>query len=149
HPKYQTPYVAFLALGVVSTVLLLGNATLSRGSSQLFWLTFRLSGICFLLSYLLMFPAFLVLRYRQPNRPRSYRVPGGAMVAWTATGLCTFFIGAGTVLFFVPSPSAENGLEESLLLLGQTVLTVVVGLWLIPRSRVGPVPAKERSSEPG
>ena len=149
HPKYQTPYVAFLALGVVSTALLLGNATLSRGSSQLFWLTFRLSGICFLLSYLLMFPAFLVLRYRQPDRPRSYRVPGGAMVAWTATGLCTFFIGAGTVLFFVPSPSAENGLEESLLLLGQTVLTVVVGWWLIPRSRVGPVSPEERSSEPG
>ncbi|MGH9461588.1 MAG: amino acid permease, partial [Vicinamibacteria bacterium] len=119
----------------------------SQGSSQLFWLTFRLSGICFLLSYLLMFPAFLVLRYRQPDRPRFYRVPGGTIAAWAATVLCTFFIGAGTVLFFVPSSSVENGLEESLLLLAQTVLTVVVGWWLIPKSEVGLVSTKENSSE--
>jgi amino acid transporter len=145
HPKYQTPYMAFLALGVVSTLLMLGNATLSRGSSQLFWLTFRLSGICFLLSYLLMFPAFLVLRYRQPDRPRSYRAPGGTIAAWAATVLCTFFIGAGTVLFFVPSSSVENGLQESLLLLAQTVLTVVVGWWLIPSSGVAPVPSAKKA----
>ena len=37
--------------------------------------------------YILMFTAFLRLRYDQPNRPRSFKVPGGKFGAWLVAGL--------------------------------------------------------------
>ena len=62
HPRFKTPYLAFVAMGVVSTVLLVGGALLSNSQSNIFWMTFRLTALCLLLCYLLVFPAFLVLR---------------------------------------------------------------------------------------
>ena len=41
-----------------------------------------------LMSYLFVFPAFLLLRHRQPRLARPYRVPGGAAGAWVVTVLC-------------------------------------------------------------
>lgn len=38
--------------------------------------------ILYMLYYILMFTAFLKLRYDQPNRPRAFKVPGGMVGAW-------------------------------------------------------------------
>ncbi len=138
HPRYGTPYMAFLIMGAISTVLLLGNALLSDRPSNVFWMTFKLSGICFLLSYLLLFPAFLVLRYRRPDQPRPYRMGGGMSAAWITSVVCWLFIAMACALFFKPSPTADNpaqALRESWLLLGETALTVVAGVLLVPRGR--------------
>ena len=48
----------------------------------MFWSIFALSSIVFLFPYLLMFPALLVLRAKQPDTPRPYTVPGGRAGAW-------------------------------------------------------------------
>ena len=60
----------------MATALLVGNALLSSRTDNVFWMVFKLSGVCFLVSYLLVFPAFVVLRYRRPHQPRPYRMPG-------------------------------------------------------------------------
>jgi len=68
HPRYNTPYMAFVIMGVVATLLLVGNAWLSSAHpDNVFWMVFRLSGVCFLISYLMIFPAFLVLRRTRPD----------------------------------------------------------------------------------
>src|SRR4029450_12735377 len=81
HPRFKTPHLAFVAMGLVSTVLLIGGALLSNSQSNIFWMTFRLSALFLLLSYLLVFPAFLVVRQRRPGQPRPYRLPGGGRAA--------------------------------------------------------------------
>lgn len=138
HPRFQTPYVAFIVMGLVSTALLVGNALLSDSQSNVFWMTFKLSGLCLLLCYLLVFPAFLVLRKRRPNQPRPYRMPGGPGTAVVATWICTLYIAGASVLFFAPSPTSQAPLKEGLILGAETLATIVLGYLLIPRNRIRP-----------
>jgi hypothetical protein len=37
------------------------------------------------------------------------------------------------VLFFVPSPTSQEPLKEGLILGGETIVTIVIGVLLIPR----------------
>jgi amino acid transporter len=137
HPRLHTPHAAFVAMGVIATVLLAGNAFLSDRADNVFWMTFRLSGVCFLVSYLLLFPAFVILRRRRPDAPRPYRLPGGPAAAWAAAGVCWLFVAAAVVLFFKPSATstaADGGVGESVLLGVQLLATLAVGAWLMPRA---------------
>jgi amino acid transporter len=133
HPRFKTPALAFVVMGFVSTGLLVGGALLSSSQSNIFWMTFRLTALCLLLCYLLVFPAFLVLRKRQPDQPRPYRVPGGPAGAAIAAGVCTLYIFGASVLIFVPSPTSQAPLREGLILGGLTLATIVIGYLLIPR----------------
>lgn len=141
HPRFKTPYMAFVIMGIVATALLVGNAALSaRNPDNVFWMVFKLSGVCFLISYLMIFPAFLMLRYRRPDVPRPYRMPGGLPAAWGAAVVCFAFIAGATLLFFVPSPSAENpaaAREETWLLIGETLATLALGIVFLPRRAKG------------
>jgi len=135
HPRFKTPHLAFVAMGFVSTALLVGGALLSNSQSNIFWMTFRVTALCLLLSYLLVFPAFLVLRKRRPEQPRPYRLPGGPGAAAVAAWVCTLYIFGACVLFFVPSPTSQEPLKESLILGAITLVTVVIGILLVPRGR--------------
>jgi amino acid transporter len=141
HPRFTTPYMAFVIQGVLATALLLGNALMSARSDNVFWMVFKLSGVCFLVSYLLVFPAFAILRYRRPDQPRPYRMPGGMPAAWAASVFCTLFVAWAIVLFFMPAPTAEDpaaAVRETWVLLAETVATLAVGLAFLPRVRSAP-----------
>ena len=136
HPRFQTPYMAFIVMGAIATALLVGNAALSDRADNVFWMIFKLSGVCFLVSYLMVFPAFVILRRRRGDQPRPYRMPGGAPAAWAGAAFCWAFIAGATLLFFKPAPTAENpagAVRESWLLVGETIATLAVGLLLMPR----------------
>jgi amino acid transporter len=129
--------MAFVIMGLISTTLLVGNAAFASSASNVFWMIFKLSGLCFLISYLMVFPAFLLLRYRQPARPRPYRLPFGTAGAWGASIICTFFIAGCCLLFFKPAPDATNGVRDSWILGIETLVTLVVGVWVMPRPKKG------------
>ena len=141
HPRFKTPYMAFIIMGLVSSALLVGNAALSSNPSNVFWMIFKLSSLCLLICYLMLFPAFLALRYKEPARPRPYRLPGGALGAWGATVVCTLFVFGTCLLFFKPSepsPSSPDPAFEALLLGGETLATLAIGLLcllLLPKAR--------------
>jgi amino acid transporter len=134
HPRFRTPHLAFVWTGIVSTALLVGGALLSNSQSNVFWMTFRLTALCLLLSYLLVFPAFLVLRKRRPDQPRPYRAPGGDGAAAIASWVCTLYIFGACVLFFAPSPTSQEPLKEALILGAETLVTIVVGYLLMPKA---------------
>jgi amino acid transporter len=134
HPRFKTPHIAFVAMGLVSTGLLVGGALLSTSQSNIFWMTFRLTALCLLLCYLLVFPAFLVLRKRRPDQPRPYRLPGGRVAAAAAAWLCTLYIFGACVLFFVPSPTSQEPVKEGILLGLLTLMTIVIGYFLMPKA---------------
>ncbi|RSX55584.1 amino acid transporter [Bifidobacterium dolichotidis] len=52
--------------------------------------------------YIVMFVAFLKLRYDQPNRPRSFKVPGGMVGAWITAGVGMASATFAIALAFVP-----------------------------------------------
>ncbi len=135
HPRFRTPAFAFVVMGFVSTGLLVGGALLSSTQSNIFFMTFRLTSLCLLLCYLLVFPAFLVLRKKRPEQPRPYVVPGGSAGAALAAWVCTLYIFGACVLYFVPSPTSQSPLKEALILGAEMVVTIVVGYLLIPRRR--------------
>jgi amino acid transporter len=153
HPRFQTPYMAFVVMGAIATVLLVGNAALSHRPDNVFWMIFKLSGVCFLVSYLMVFPAFVILRRHRAEQPRPYRMPGGPLVAWASAAFCWVFIAGATLLFFKPAPTAENpagAVRESWLLVGETIATLAVGLLLMPsRARApGTPPSGARPGRP-
>jgi amino acid transporter len=135
HPRFKTPYVAFVIMGAVSTALLVGNALLSSNPSNVFWMIFKLSSLCLLLCYLMMFPAFLALRHRRADQPRPYRLPGGMSAAWALTIVCWLFVFLTCLLFFKPAPGSANPTQEAVLLAGETLLTIAMGFVLMPRPK--------------
>ena len=79
--------------------------------------------ILYLTYYVLMFIAFLRLRYQQPNRPRGFRVPGGIVGAWIVAGIGILASVFGIVLAFYPPAqlAAEVGS-------GATYDLIIIGL---------------------
>lgn len=81
HQRWGTPDYAIYLTGVVATVLTILNYWLFGSREGVFWTIFSLSAVVFLIPYLLMFPALLVLRAKRPDRERPFRVPGGGTIA--------------------------------------------------------------------
>src|SRR3954468_5121534 len=54
------------------------------------------------ISYLVVFPAVIKLRYSHPRVPRPYRVPGGTLGVWVVGVLCTLWAALATVALLYP-----------------------------------------------
>lgn len=77
-----------------------------------------------LLVYLLIFAAAIVLRYKQPHVPRTYRVPGGNVGIWVISVTAIVACLAILVLGFVPPEQVDVGniwQYETLLLIGLVI----------------------------
>ncbi|MBS1888025.1 MAG: APC family permease [Actinobacteria bacterium] len=128
HPVHKTPLAALLITGVVSTVVLVGTALFINTEDNLFFAIFAASSVIFLLPYLLMFPAVVVLRRKDPDRPRPFRVPGGEFGAVALAVVTTVVIAAATVLFVWPEiPNAPAEWSYTGPLLAIVVATLAVG----------------------
>lgn len=74
----------------------------------------QLATILYLLMYIMMFAAAIYLRYKEPNTPRPYRVPGGAVGMWLIAG--AGFIGSlvAFVLSFIPPPRSPSVIRAAI-----------------------------------
>ena len=128
HARFRTPDYAFILMGVIASAVTILNYVLFASNDDIFWTIFALSSIVFLLPYLLMFPALLVLRRKRPDQPRPYRVPGGTAGAWLCTILCEAGIVFAVFLFFYGDGTAQWTYWA--ITGGGTLLSIVVGWWL-------------------
>ena len=128
--RFQTPDYAFVLMGVIASALTIVNYALFANNQSVFWTIFALSSIVFLFPYLLMFPALLVLRHKQPDVPRPYRVPWGNFGAWLWTILCETGIVFTIVLFFYAVPDGTPRLTYWAVTGGGTIISFIVGWWL-------------------
>ena len=81
-----------LVSGAVSLLTGVVDLWATHGDAQRYFsaaLTVAISLI--LLAYLLIFPAFVMLRLRSPLLERPFRVPGGTLAAWVISGLATLW----------------------------------------------------------
>jgi amino acid transporter len=104
---FGTPIAATILSGMVATVTVVASILLAAfGSESIGALFVQVLGVAIstaLLAYLLMFPTFLILRYRYPAVPRRYRVPGGLVGAWIVTLLPMLYMGIACYFLLIPS----------------------------------------------
>ncbi|MBU1166929.1 amino acid permease [Patescibacteria group bacterium] len=89
-----------------------------------FWILISLTAQLYLIMYLLVFVSALVLRYKQPETKRPYKVPGGIVGMWLIGGLG--FLGSlfGVVVGFFPPSNLKTG--NSLFYVGFLVVGIIV-----------------------
>jgi APA family basic amino acid/polyamine antiporter len=93
HPRFRTPHLTTIATGlVVALGALVGDA----GE------TYDLTNIGTLFAFALVCLGVLILRYRDPDRPRPFRVPFVWLVSLLGAGACVF------VMFGLPYPAWER-----------------------------------------
>ena len=104
---FGTPTAATVLSGMVATVTVIASMMLSAfGSGNIETLFVQVLSVAIstaLLAYLLMFPTFLILRYKYPAVPRRYRVPGGLVSAWIVTLLPMLYVGIACYFILIPT----------------------------------------------
>jgi amino acid transporter len=128
--RFHTPDYAFVLMGVIATAVTVINYGLFASKESVFWTVFALSSIIFLLPYLLIFPALLVLRVKRADTPRPYRVPGGRAGAWLWVVLCEAGMVFTIVAFFWLVPEGTSKALFWSFTGGGTLIAIVVGLLL-------------------
>ncbi|MGI9286964.1 MAG: APC family permease, partial [Pseudomonadales bacterium] len=108
-----TPIGAPIAMGIVSTIILLLYGFLSGSNEDLFWSLFAFSAVIFLLPYLGMLLAYAKMRKIDAERPRPFKIPGGLNAARAAAYIC-FATLALTIILFVYTPG--EGIQWPVLL---------------------------------
>lgn len=126
HPKHGTPVGAAVAMGVVSSLVLVLYGVMAADNEDLFWSLFSFSAVIFLLTYIGMMLAFIKLRRDDANKNRPYRVPGGEVLAKIMALTCLAVIILAIVLFiYVPGTDDGAGMQWPVLI--GTIVTMLVG----------------------
>lgn len=146
---FGTPVRVNVMSGIVSTIFMLAALEFSTGSNaNTFTVVLYLATSTTLLSYLLIFPTVIKLRYNHPHVHRPYHLPFGMAGVWISGVLCTAWMLLGSWAAVFPGTIDEYifGLHYSvqdnygvsrarfevftLGTLGVVVLVGVVGYWL-------------------
>jgi len=131
--RFATPDYAFVLMGVLASALTIVNYAFFVTQESVFWSIFALSSIVFLFPYLLMFPALLLLRRKQPGRTRPYTVPWGAPGAWLSVILTLAGVIFAIALFFYLVPEGTPKATYWVITGGGTVISMLIGWWLAVR----------------
>lgn len=100
HPKYKTPTNAIVMIGLLSTIAPF------LGRPAMVWLV-DAGGLGIVIAYLFVALSFMVLRKREPEMERPFRVGNGRIVGALAVLLSL----AMACLYLPGSPSALTGIE--------------------------------------
>lgn len=84
--KRGVPSHILIVQGIVISIISLTYLVTPTVSSAFFLLT-DLTVMLYLIMYLLLFAAAIRLRYKDPNRKRPYKIPGGNFGMWCVAGI--------------------------------------------------------------
>ena len=107
HPRYHTPWLAIIVIGVLSCITPLFGRTI------LVWFI-NAGSFGTVLAYIFVPIAFLVLRYKEPELIRPYRLKYGKTV-----GVIAIVLGVGLFIMFFPPFDWALGTPE----------WVIIGMW--------------------
>ena len=124
-PVNKTPIGANIITGIVSTFVIVLYGFMAGSAEDLFWTLFKFSSIIFFLPYLLLFPAFIVLRKKDASVERPYRMPGSHTFAVIVAAICELFI-AQAIVFFIWVPGQALSADTLPVLIGM-FLTILIG----------------------
>lgn len=121
--KRGMPMGANLTNGAIASAIVLIAPLIP--SEDVFWSFFALNMVTLLLSYIMLFPAFLKLRKADPERERPFRVNARGAWLWLMTYVPMALLVLSVFFCIVPLSGAE--VAEKLPLLLGTLLAVAIG----------------------
>lgn len=126
HPRFRTPANAVLFIGALSVLAPL------FGRPMLVWLV-NAGGLNIVIAYLMVIVCFLVLRRREPDMERPFRVRAG-----TPVGVTAFVLAFGLFLLYLPGmPAALSWPNEWGMVLAWWLGGAAL-MWRLPRVSPGP-----------
>ncbi|WP_227378552.1 APC family permease [Haladaptatus halobius] len=118
HPRYGTPSTAISLIGSISVFAPV------FGEQMLIWIV-NAGSLGIVLAWLFVAISFLVLRYREPELNRPFKLPGGYTFGVLGLVLTTFFVG----LYLPGAPSALSWPFEWLIIFAWSVLGLLLYLF--------------------
>lgn len=109
HPKYKTPTNAVLLIGLISTIAPF------FGASMMEWLT-NAGGLGAVLAYMMVSISFVVLRKKEPDLKRPYKVKHYRIV-----GTMAILLSIGMIICYLPGMSSGLNVPE----------WTIVGIWSV------------------
>jgi glutamate:GABA antiporter len=107
--RWGTPIVVNLTSGVVATFVMVLASLLTSGSSQKYFsAVLGLAISTTTISYILIFPTVIKLRYSHGHVPRPFKIPGGMVIVWVVGVLCTAWALLATVVLLWPGLGTSN-----------------------------------------
>ncbi len=126
HPIYRTPKNAILLIGGLSVIAPF------FGRPVLVWLV-DAGGLGIVIAYSFVALSFLILRVREPNMERPYKIRYGKTV-----GAAALILSLGLVILYLPgSPAALLWPQEWGIVLAWAMLGLLLYLWVRRRKRTG------------
>ena len=106
--RYGAPSTLLLyQAGIVSVIIMIFLFMPSVSGS--YWLLTVLAAQLYMLMYLLMFSAAIYLRYKKPDYPRPFHIPGGKLGMWLVGGLGIIGAGLTFCIGFIPPHEINTG----------------------------------------
>lgn len=118
HPKYRTPCNAVILVGVISSLAPF------LGRKMLVWLS-DAGGLTIVVAYLIVSISFLVLRKKEPEMKRPYKVKHGKLIGAIAVIMCVIL----TIMYLPGSPAALIWPYEWGIVIAWVVLGSVFFAW--------------------
>jgi amino acid transporter len=132
HPRWKTPYISILVQAVASGIILLASQIKSATVVEAYQLVVDAAIILYFIPFLYMFAAVIKLAHRKDrtDNPHAVLVPGGITGVWISGGLGFMVILIGILFSLVPPGDASNKLVFELKLVGGTLASILLGLFL-------------------
>jgi amino acid transporter len=107
--RWGTPIVVNLLSGTVATLVMIFASILTSGSSEKYFsAVLGLAISTTTISYILIFPCVIKLRYSHGHVPRPFKVPGGMAMVWIVGLLCTGWAVFATIVLLWPGLGTSN-----------------------------------------
>lgn len=128
HPKYATPHVSMITLGIVTAgLIILGS--MGGTAQQIYRIFVSLEIITYFIPYLYMFAALLVLQ-RHPAPEGVQRAPFAPYGAYFAGGTGFLVTAASLVFALIPSESVADPTFFYITVFGTLAVMTIVGVSL-------------------
>jgi amino acid transporter len=138
--RYGTPIAVNIMSGIMASIAMaaaiLVSAANGGSTPALFAIVLGFAVSTTTISYALIFPVYLILRYKYPHIRRPYRVPGGMVGAWIVTLFPFLYAALSSFFILFPFDVSSSGVSRftyeatEFVALGVIVLvTVVFYLW--------------------
>lgn len=136
-PKNDMPIGAAVMNGAVASIILIIAPWIPN--QELFWCFFALNLVMFLLAYVPVFPAFLKLRKIDSERPRPFRVPGGAIMTRVIAIIPMIMLIISLIFTAVPLQFDAETLQSILPITIGAVIFILIGeiIVRVKREKVG------------
>lgn len=130
--KHMAPLGASVVSGIISTVVIIAYGFIAKDAAELFWHTVSFSLIVQLFSNFAVFPSFIILRNKDKEAVRPFRVPGPGWLAISLAVLAGAFVLAAILILLIQP--GQDFLRVGVPIIVGVVAAVVAGEVLVSRA---------------